>query len=325
MNKIAQVLCVTGIVVQFSLLTALSYGEQQQIEVIKQIDMISKVLRNSIDEIHHGSGVAKLSISDESVEPTIYIRNGDGTLAETQPQKTGLQSTQEKYLVRFFFNNRSSRADYYEIADEEYRNPLSTFIVTPEQKIEYRIHDKTVVLKDAQEKWMKIKIGYSFLPEALIEIRRKSLFDWLKKLPQTYKSTNITTLDNGLFQICASGDNNKNKSMTAALVLDPKSLFRPIRFSFCYKNDELGTYQTDSYVAEWRLYSTVFFPTKLTYEVAQDITPHGLIGKHKVELQILRFDPNEQVKDSLFTLESLYPPRGTTVIDTVNGLQFTIP
>jgi len=295
-------------------------------DIKEQINFAADVLEKSMIETHQGRGSAKVFIHEESRSPAINLLTNPET-GETKlikPRGTTLEKRNTELIVDFVYKGKNSKAEIYEIQNREKKRIIS-FIYTPELNITY--HLGQVVIDTEPISMYFRQIGYDFHPDTFINLGKNTpLVKILReRIINRWEEIEVKNTKDGLFIIKTKGAKDSPvPDASVSFILDSNAFFRPIEYIYYHKS-KIDTI-SDNYRMKWKQYSSEWYIANFTCEnFVKDVDDPEFPFTRKIDIKITEFNPESEIKDSEFTLESLNVPSGTLVNDRIINKNYKLP
>lgn len=285
--------------------------------------MIEKI-RN---DPYQGKGTAKVYVYEEFVPPAVSLII-DPITKETKhikPRGNSLEIKKEKYIVDFVFRGVKRKMEIYESKFDERGEKIICFIYTPSKS--YCYHYNQLIIDLEPHIFYYRVLGFDFHPETFLTYpgtRMLIYFDNIKNGPALdfFDNVDIKILDNEKVKIIKIS--TKPVNSYSEDILDSKIMFRPLKLY--YKHTSKIDNVEESYEVEWKKYKNFVYPIEVklkrwTKDINEPDLPHTLIK----EIKILNFDPETEVNDKEFEIESVKLPKGIQVNDRLLGTTYKLP
>jgi len=284
---------------------------------------ICNTFEKSLKRTYQGRGLSRVLIFSEVVPSQEITKDYDtGETTLIKPRGTKIETTEQKFLVDFAFKGEASLSEFYEIKENGDKGKfLSANINTSDMRFLYDAKRSNAARLPTTQPIKYRSMGYDFHPETLTRIyqmpfvRQMDIFLKYTRAIETHYNVD------GLLEVKLEGDKNDNLYHSRTLVLDPQADFRPVKFKSVSEINRSGSMVEVHYQANWERYTSTWYITNLTYEESRKFKGE-LPTKYRVEIEVLNFDPDTEVKDSVFDFKNLDIPKGTPMYDRIEGVEY---
>lgn len=232
-------------------------------------------------------------------------------------------------IFDFAFKNDLTRSEAFSVKEGKRTQSESVWAKGKNSYVSFTNKYNTATIQGDPAQATYRKLGYDFNPETFKLWHNYPISEAIQRILDG-PATLSTKLDNdGILQLIADY-NDLNKRQKNIIYLDTTNGYRYIRGLriWEYHEDPNRSY-TEFIDNHWNKYKTIWYIQNAEYASYRGI--HSLEDMHSIEtdkltkkisIMISDFQPNVNIDDSEFTLESLNIPNGTTVVDRILGTNY---